>query len=165
MLEICNFLLDFILQNEWASKLLYVIFCIIAVGFVSLIKIIVSYCAKKNNKNFEKKNLEFIFSLLAFIFSFALIFSFMHIHKQNVLVNKITNSALGALASQGIYALFCQPIRKTLEKLKNFFIKIFNKAKKGAITTNDIDNALNELVKNENNTTAIEEFNKYIRNE
>lgn len=164
MVEFCQVALDFILANEWAMKLLYVVFCILAVGIVSLVKAVVSVATKRTNVAFDKKKFEFVFAFSAFAISFALIFPFVHIHKSGIVWNELVGSAMGALASQGIYALFCQPLRKTIAKLKDFFVKIFDKAKKGTIKPSDIDKALEELVATEEpqECSAVDEFNKYI---
>lgn len=177
MIEFCNTVLNGILDNEWAMKLFTIICCLFSVAVVTLIKAIVVHAKKKQDPNYDKKNLEYGLSVMAFAVAFGLIVGFSFAHRNTEVWNNIVSSFTCSLSTQGLYILFCQPIHKTIKKVKTFFITVWLKVKSGKIKTVDVQKALDELiaveecvVEEQNNepkqpTSAVDEFYKYIKNE
>lgn len=138
--------LDFIITNEWSTKLLCFVLCIISVIIVSVIKkVVVKHRAKK--ENVDKRKMEYPLSIIAFVIAYGLIFAFLYVHGTTSLWQKFVTAGYSAVGTQGAYVLVCQPTRKGLKKLATFIFNIFKKAKEGKITVDYIQEEIDILTK------------------
>lgn len=153
-MEFFNDVLSTIIEQEWASSLLIVAFCMVAVGIVSLIKLLVLTQYKRiKNKELDKKVLETPLTYAAFAIAFALIYSFNIVHMNMDLVSAIKPSS----ACAGLTSILYIVVAQAPKKVKKFCIKMYNKIKNKTITVEDVKNGIAELAKS-TNSTALQEF-------
>ena len=132
-------MLDYILNNAWSEVVLYIVFALFAVLFMSAIKYIcVKACASKG-KVFDKKKYGFVFAVSAFIIACGLSFAFQVVHNdglQNV-GRLVAYTDLCGTMTGGIYSLLAQPVRKVLVKVFTAILRLSRKGKDN-ITADDV---------------------------
>lgn len=155
-------ILNFIFSYEWSEIVVYIIFALIAVLFVSAIKYIcVKACASKG-KVFNKKKYGFLFAIIAFIFACGLSFAFQVVHNNGLqnIGRLVAYTDLCGTMTGGIYSLLAQPIRKVLVKVFTAILRLSRKGKDN-ITADDV---LDEFTKaTDNPETAVDDFYKAIQ--
>lgn len=155
-------ILNFIFSYEWSEIVVYIIFALIAVFFVSAIKYICVKACERKGKVFDKKKYGFLFAIIAFIFACGLSFAFQVVHNNGLqnIGRLVAYTDLCGTMTGGIYSLLAQPIRKVVVKA---FLSIFRLTKKGKenITPTDV---LDEFTKaTDNPETAVDDFYKAIQ--
>lgn len=117
-------------MEKWLIAVICLAIAVVAVLFVSIIKVIAKKNAERKGKEMDMKKAEFPLALSAFVLAFCGVAAFLYFYIKLQIGAALGSATLYGFATEGIYILVLQLARKGLKGAIKNVIEIIGKLKK-----------------------------------